>query len=458
MQPMTTFSHPAISLWQSAIDKVVASPSAAPHAPVLRGPVRSAPSSTLMDQSVAAASVITGTQPIPKLMMSPGRQTRGIPFDCASNYVQLALATFEQNQLKIDEYRARIQQYGSCDPRWADVFRQYLIFLAERKHIPYRTYNQLDDYVLPLPAKDPSQTRVALLADWGTGTSTARELLADLAQRQPDVVIHLGDIYYSGTQSEVQDHFLNVFKEAFTPDIPVYTLAGNHDMYSGGAPYYQLLDDLKQPASYFCLRNDEWQILAMDTGLYDSDPNTVKSNLTQLHPDEVRWHKDKIRNAGGRRTVLLSHHQLFSGTGGVGTDSAGQPLAVNPHLYAAFSDVLDTVTCWIWGHEHNLIAFDTYLGLAHGRCIGSAAIPVLLTPDPYAPMKNLVLPPGATTVPSINSGVRLGHNGQIYNHAYAMLTLAGTSAELAYYQMELDRVTNHLRPSQLLSTERLGRS
>ena len=92
---------------------------------------------------------------------------------------------------------------------------------------------------------------------------------------------------------------------------------------------------LPQPNSYFALRNNFWQFVAMDTGYHDTDPFTVTSNLTYLEQSEIDWHLDKIRNngvgvdtsvnpSGVRGTVLLSHHQLMSFTG-VGNNPAGQP-------------------------------------------------------------------------------------------------------------------------------------
>ena len=180
------------------------------------------------------------------------------------------------------------------------------------------------------------------------------------------------------------------------PNIPVYTLSGNHDMYSGGAPYYRLLTQLnatpaldayRQQASYFCLTNGSWQILAMDTGLHDNDPATMKTNVTYLEPEEAAWHADKLRNAGGRRTVVLSHHQLFTAFGdGVGQITSGKPLAYNPKLYAVFQPFIEDIALWLWGHEHNFEVFNSYLGLNKGRCIGASAIPVLEEEDPYGPI------------------------------------------------------------------------
>src|SRR6185312_16325125 len=95
---------------------------------------------------------------------------------------------------------------------------------------------------------------------------------------------------------------------------PVLSLAGNHDMYSDGEGYYQLVDAVGQGASYFVLRNKDWQFVAVDTGLKDANPFTVSSNVTSLDDQEAAWARGHIAAgaAAGRKTVLLSHHQLFS--------------------------------------------------------------------------------------------------------------------------------------------------
>src|ERR1700733_11151027 len=98
-------------------------------------------------------------------------------------------------------------------------------------------------------------------------------------------------------------------------NFPIYTLCGNHDMYSGGGGYYWLLDQIGQKASYFCLRNDNWMFLAMDTGFHDNNPFNVATNMTQPVSEdgwsEADWHMQQIKNAGNRKLVLLSHHHLL---------------------------------------------------------------------------------------------------------------------------------------------------
>lgn len=73
-------------------------------------------------------------------------------------------------------------------------------------------------------------------------------MAALLAAQRPDVAIHLDDIYYSGTPAECDAHFLAPLRAAM-PDTRLFSLCGNHDMYSGGTGYYGLLRQIGQPAS-----------------------------------------------------------------------------------------------------------------------------------------------------------------------------------------------------------------
>src|SRR5215207_2292315 len=438
MAPLPTFRNAEVSLWQSAIEEVLAQQRA--NQPQVLGDEPPVPSSQapIAMQAAAAANAILKGEPVPPSVL-------GIPVeDCARLYLELILAQAAGDEKKVERLKDEIE-FSTCDPLWAACFLEYQKFrLFKSGQIPYRSHQSLDDYILPLTGKNPAAIKIALIADWGTGEGPARHLLTEVGRQAPDVLIHLGDIYYSGTSREVQERFLAVCRASAGLNVPIYTLAGNHDMYPGGQGYYWLLDQLGQPASYFCLRNDDWQLLAMDTGLHDADPGTVISNLTYLDERELAWQRDKIANAGGRKTILLSHHQLFSASGGVGNTPDGKPLALNPRLYDAFADVLDQVALWMWGHEHNLVVYDEYAGLVRGRCNGSAAVPTLLAQNPYTPDPNLVLPPGQSSPPIMSASCRLGDNGEFYHHAYAMLTLKGKAADVMYYQVPAEQAAREL--------------
>ena len=356
--------------------------------------------------------------------------------NCAHNYIALAAAKFTGNTDRVRELESELR-YSVCDPLWAKTLFEFDNNNAE---IPYRHYQSLDDFVLPLePAKaadsDTDRLKIAFVSDWGTGTRLARNVMRCIAEQQPDVVIHLGDVYYSGTKKEMQDHFLAVVREYLPESARVFNLAGNHDLYAGGAGYYWLLDELDQPASYFCLRNEHWQILAIGAPPEVGGPKSALSAIPAVEPKEVEWHHHKLDTADGRKTVMLSHYQLFTASGNIGRTADNRPLALNPVLHEAFASYLPNIDIWLWGHEHNMIAFDPYLGLRKGRCIGSGAIPVALHWQPYKQLANLSIPESIGTAPRINLDCQLDHDGDHYHHAFAILSIDGALGEMNYYQV-----------------------
>jgi hypothetical protein len=187
-------------------------------------------------------------------------------------------------------------------------------------------------------------------------------------------------------------------------------------MYAGGTAYYRMIGDLGQPASYFCLRNADWQFVAMDTGLHDDD--AFKASPTYLEDTEVQWLTDKVQNAGTRHTVLLSHHQLFTAF-----DSVGGDACVNPRLSAQIGGLMPDVTVWFWGHEHNQVIYEPYQGVL-GRCVGHAAYPVGITEIPATPK--------FPNVPVAN--VTLAKGPSFYSHGYVIMDLDGPRATASYYQ------------------------
>jgi hypothetical protein len=181
----------------------------------------------------------------------------------------------------------------------------------------------------------------------------------------------------------------------------------------------------------------------MDTGLHDCNPFTVDSNITFLDLQEAAWHADKLNNAGGRRTIVLSHHQLFTAfLGGIGQVLAGKPLAYNPQLYSVFKPFLGNIALWLWGHEHNFEFFSPYLGLNKGRCIGASAIPCLKAQTPYALIQNPDLQ-GQNALPTLASGMlELAVNPDgTYYHNYAILKLESAASPIhdsiiSYYELD----------------------
>jgi Calcineurin-like phosphoesterase len=199
--------------------------------------------------------------------------------------------------------------------------------------------------------------RMAMVGDWGTGLYGAPVIAKNIAETAPyDLLLHLGDVYYSGTPQETKERFLQFWPFSAAP--MSRALNGNHEMYSGGNGYFDMiLPRFRQPASYFALQNSNWILAGLDTAYVDHD----------MVPEQVTWLEQLVANRGQRKVVLFSHQQLFSRL-----DKQGDRL--KPKL-----DTLLTgkkITAWYWGHEHQCIVYDQHptWGLV-ARCLGNGGIP-----------------------------------------------------------------------------------
>src|SRR5262249_26958823 len=138
---------------------------------------------------------------------------------------------------------------------------------------------------------------------------------------------------------------------------------------------------------------------------------------TYLEPSELEWLADKLNRAEGRKSVLLSHHQLFSAFEPIGGN------AINGPLYEQMAPLLPKVTRWFLGHEHSLLIYQyqPHLGV-HARCIGHGAIPVDY-PGQGPRFEDI----------KYDAPV-LGYTGKFYNHGHVLIELDGASAQARYYQ------------------------
>jgi hypothetical protein len=195
--------------------------------------------------------------------------------------------------------------------------------------------------------------RVAVLGDWGTNLYGAPVSAASIKRAGGfELLLHLGDIYYSGTDKETQQRFLAGWPaEAGKVS---RALNGNHEMYSGGFSYFEhVLPQFKQASSYFALQNTHWLLIALDTAHTDHTIDFL----------QVEWLKSIMRKAGDRKVIFFSHHQPFSRL-----DKQG------PDLQAALAG-LPPIAAWYWGHEHDCIIYDKHPKFGLGRCIGHGGIP-----------------------------------------------------------------------------------
>ncbi len=119
----------------------------------------------------------------------------------------------------------------------------------------------------------PATCKIILISDWGANNDHAanvRDRIAAEIQATsvPVFLVHLGDIYYSGTRSECLTFLRNwPLRDANGPiKGRSFSLNGNHEMYSGGDGYFNVvLPAFGQRASYFVLRSPKWDFYGLDT-------------------------------------------------------------------------------------------------------------------------------------------------------------------------------------------------
>ena len=428
------FHDPELSIWQAAVGEVEAEAATGTQVEDVGAPqVAISRPDDMDDMSAEAAAycaqVDAGTPIALATAVHPSTegllQTAGF---CSLTALKIAKAKILGNVSATQQYKDELAKFGDCDPKYALAAAKYAeYFIAQQKQIPYIHYDKLTDFVID--GKLPAQAKVAIVGDWGTGQDAAKLVLRQIANKTPDVVIHLGDIYYAGIQSEVDNYFLKPWQEILNlgpkyDRIPTFTLAGNHDMYSGGVPYYGLLKTLGQPASYFCLRNANWQFVAMDTGYNDHNPAGGGAGATFLQDPEVTWLADKVNNAGGRSTVLMSHHQLFTAYDNIDNNE------VNLRLYPQVAPLLPKVAYWIWGHEHDFVPYDAYKGLKRSCCLGHGAFPVGVDETPFNPK----YPDVPVTKDADGNNIRVDSTAGLFNHGYAIIEIDGPAGKVSYYQ------------------------
>jgi Calcineurin-like phosphoesterase len=216
----------------------------------------------------------------------------------------------------------------------------------------------------PAPEKpaEIKDARIAVLSDWGTGMYGAPLCAQAIASDKNgfQIVMHLGDVYYSGTDDEERTRCLGLWPKV--TGARNYSLNSNHEMYTGGHGYFEvLLRDPRfnafQSSSYFAFENADFLVLCLDTAYSEHDLVDV----------EVSWIERMFALAGERKVVLLSQHQPFSLL-----DAQGPKLQVK---LAKFLEA-KKIFAWYWGHEHRCVVYDRHPRWNfYGRCIGHSGMP-----------------------------------------------------------------------------------
>jgi hypothetical protein len=308
-------------------------------------------------------------------------------------------------------------KFDNLDPGWIWSLHDWIKGLRKHDFLP-----------APLqPDTIANDYQIAVLSDWGTGLYGAPVCAKSIENHKENInmVLHLGDIYYAGDDDEVKERFL-----AYWPQRPGATnraLSGNHEMYTGGKAYFNLIlkdPTFNQPASYFALRNDHWLVVALDTGYEEHD----------LYGGQAAWLEKLAAESPGQKILLFSHHQPFSYF-----ESQGLKLV---HKLAPLL-VSGRVAAWYWGHEHSCTRYDLHCGWKmYGRCVGHSGFPYFRFINIGSPHVTQWVPcaakgyiPGCLVLDGPNPYVHEQPNAYGPN-GYVILHLCSDRVHEAYYDPE----------------------
>jgi hypothetical protein len=330
----------------------------------------------------------------------------------------------------------------------------YYISSRVGPNYPYKTYTDPNDngiYRLQTAENGRDSICIAVVADWGTDTTQFFEVASKMAAHHPDYTIHLGDTYYVGAPHEIEQNFTQ-------PDAPwvrgskgSFALLGNHEMYARGIAFFEkLLPTLGiknaaghytgQKASFFCLENNYWRILGLDTGYHSIDKIPLIELIPGLGPDShfdkkmMQWLNDdcRLQDKNDKRGLLILTHQQYI----TAFDDEDEYFAPAEQLATLIGK--DRPVVWIWGHEHKFSMYEKVQlnsGItAYGRCIGHGGMPVELTSSSFNRCEGQL---GASKLVMVDDRMQPGtHAHPLGYNGYVVLSLKEERLEIGYFDVQ----------------------
>ena len=382
---------------------------------------------------------------------------------------------------------SRIQQVATTNAATGSKYPRLIAFVQfwkwllpyvkdlVHKNAPYQTYGDDAAGIFRIPTPTDEPLRVALAADWGTGTLESATVADNMEECKPHLTLHLGDVYYMGDACEIEENCLDKATKGYDGvswphgSLGSFALMGNHEMYSGGQGYFnEFLPTLglwpskqsagqMQNASYFCLVTDHWIILGLDTGYHSAGFPAFGSipglkSLPFLNVDArfddkmMSWLKATMARleaeSPGKPVLVLSHHQPVSSFEGA---------YLKPAQQLAEAGVLNgREFVWLYGHEHRLTLYNRQTIAkaltAYPRCVGHGGMPVDLSDPAKVNGDVQFYDPRTHPIDKDHPGTQVGFNGHL------RLTFDGPELSIEYRDIDYHVALG----SPVLMTETFG--
>jgi hypothetical protein len=257
-------------------------------------------------------------------------------------------------------------QYQHLDPGWAEAFAVFLESFFTGKH-PFMA--------IPAIVPIPDNVQIGLVGDWGTGDwgdpanpAPSTKVGQQVSGLRLDITIHLGDVYYAGTDDAEQDNFVSLWPKGV---IGSFALNSNHEMYPGAQAYFKAISNspfgMQNGCSYFALENANWVIVALDSAYFASEASLYMDASLGPVPGTQFWFlRDQV--AKGKKVIVLTHHNALS-------EDGKTPLTLWKQVTGAFP-ANGGPDYWYWGHAHAGVVYaPADPSGTKCRCCGHGALP-----------------------------------------------------------------------------------
>jgi len=267
-----------------------------------------------------------------------------------------------------------VHKYDQTDPRW--ILSALNMLVSEKVAFKQPDLTNPHDQEVQLPDRDFT---IATAGDWGTGLLSSNQIAKWMWAGRPDITLHIGDVYYSGTPEEVKSKFIGRWP---TGSIGSFALNSNHEMYCGGHGYFDVtLQDpefaLQNGKSFFSLYNKAWQIIGLDTAYESHEADLYQHGV--LGQPQLDWFTAQLAKAkaAGRKAVLFTHHNPIS-VNGPGANNKDIDQNMMNQIFGAADKAGNMFDYWFFGHEHAVAVYEPMQWqhrMVKPRVIGHGGIP-----------------------------------------------------------------------------------
>ena len=308
--------------------------------------------------------------------------------------------------------------FEQFDPHWMlTALECYSQIIGYSKVEPF---NETPAIIKPPLSEQP--LKIIMLGDWGTNTENARAVMTAAAKHNADYVIHLGDIYYSGTEKETNDNFLNHFVGGSKGSL---TLNGNHEMAAAGKGYFNValqseIFKIQKKSSFFAIEYDPWVIIGLDSAYDADDIYYVNGRIKRQSQKELI----QKYYAQGKRIIILTHHNPMDHKG-LSLTPLWDDVTLSMHNNAP--------EYWYYGHVHIGVSYSEYSAMGQrgtkARCVGHSGIPAGIGSDYFYQSTRELL----STIDYYSHTPQPNSSYQILN-GYLLLTLDQEKAQDQFYE------------------------